>query len=154
MYSNEDIFTLFIQIMIVLEIVSLFLGLRFLYWCLKRFLKLEDNCLTMLYWFLPHNSVNQPEVQVCPLPLEPLFHPIPPIWVVRALGGLTSLCYTAISRQLSILYMVMYVSMVLSQFIHPSSPAVSTSLFSVSVCLLLPCKQVPRYPFLDSIHMC
>ena len=29
-----------------------------LYFC--RFIKLEDNCFTVLYWFLLFNSVNQP----------------------------------------------------------------------------------------------
>ena len=32
----------------------------------------------MLCRFLPYDNVNQPEVYICPLPLEPPFHtPIP-----------------------------------------------------------------------------
>ena len=34
------------------------------------FFKLEDNCFTMLCWFLPYNNVSQPSVYLCPLPLE------------------------------------------------------------------------------------
>ena len=35
------------------------------------FLKLEDNCFTMLCWFLLYNNVNQLYVYICPLPLNP-----------------------------------------------------------------------------------
>ena len=34
------------------------------------FFKLEDNCFTILCWFLPYISMNQPQVYLCPLPSE------------------------------------------------------------------------------------
>ena len=45
------------------------------------YFQLEDNCFTILCWFLPHINMNQPQVYICPLPLEspphlPL-HPTP-----------------------------------------------------------------------------
>ena len=33
-----------------------------------HFLKLEDNCFTMLCWLLPFNIVTQPYVYISPLP--------------------------------------------------------------------------------------
>ena len=36
----------------------------------KVYFYLEDNCFTMLCWFLPCYNVNQPQVDTCPLPLE------------------------------------------------------------------------------------
>ena len=38
---------------------------------------MENNCFTMLCWFLSHVSMKQPRVYVCPLPLEPPSH-LPP----------------------------------------------------------------------------
>ena len=35
---------------------------------------MEDNCFTIFCWFLPYISISQPQVYVCPLPLEPLSH--------------------------------------------------------------------------------
>ena len=35
---------------------------------------LEDNCFTILYWFLPYINMNQPQVYICPLPPEPPSH--------------------------------------------------------------------------------
>ena len=44
------------------------------------FLKLEGKCFTILCWFLLYNSESQLYVYVCPLPIEPLSHPlIPPL---------------------------------------------------------------------------
>ena len=37
----------------------------------------EDNCFTVLYWFLPYVNMSHPWVYMCPLPLEPPFH-LPP----------------------------------------------------------------------------
>ena len=65
----------------------------------------------MLCWFLPYNNVNQPQVYVCPLPLEPPSHPTPhPNLLGCQSTGLYSLCYTATSHQLAILHMI-YVHM-------------------------------------------
>ena len=55
--------------------------------------------------------------------------------------GLSSLCHIANSHLLLILHMIIYVSMLFSQFIPPSlSPTVSISLFSRFASPLLPCK--------------
>ena len=66
--------------------------------------------------------------------------------------GLSSLSHTANSHWLCILHMVMYVSVVLSQFVPPSpSPTVTTSLF---LCLHPHCCPANRFIstiFLDSI---
>ena len=35
---------------------------------------MEDNCFTMLYWFLLYNKVDQPWVYTCPLLPEPPSH--------------------------------------------------------------------------------
>ena len=47
---------------------------------LKKFL-LEGNCFTILCWFLPYINMNQSQVYILPLPIEPpcylSFHPIP-----------------------------------------------------------------------------
>ena len=61
------------------------------------FFYLEDNCFTMLCWFLPFNNVSQPQVYTCPLPLEPPSHPSRLSQSTR----LSSLCYTTTSHLLS-----------------------------------------------------
>ena len=52
-------------------------------------------------------------VYVCPLPIEPLSHPLiptpPPLPQVVTSTELGSLCYTVASDQLSILHMVVYI---------------------------------------------
>ena len=43
----------------------------------STYFNLEDNCLTVLYWFLPYINTNQSYLSVCyiyPLPLEPPSH--------------------------------------------------------------------------------
>ena len=50
---------------------------------------LEDNCFTILYWYLPYINMNKPKVFVCPLPPEPHSHLPPPSTLLschRALG--------------------------------------------------------------------
>ena len=93
------------------------------------------------------------------LPIPPP-HPIPstpshPSKLSQS-SGLSFLCYTTSSHLLSVLHMVIYVPMLLSQFIPPSpSPAVSTNLFSTSASLPLSCKSVHQYHFsrLHSYHV-
>ena len=43
------------------------------------FFKLENNCFTILCWFLPYNISNQPELCIYPLPLEHPSASIPPL---------------------------------------------------------------------------
>ena len=65
----------------------------------------------------------------------------------------SSLCHTANPHSLSILHMIIYVFPCSCQFVPPSSsPAVSTSLFSMSASPLLPCKYVHQY-HLSRFHM-
>ena len=64
---------------------------------------------------------------------------------------LNSLCYRAASHQLSILYMAVYTCQYYSPSFSPSS--MSTCLFSTSVSLFLPYKQVHLYYFCR-FHMC
>ena len=40
---------------------------------------MEDNCFIILCWFLPFINMNQSQVYVCLLPLEPLL-PLPSVW--------------------------------------------------------------------------
>ena len=56
-----------------------------------HFLKflLEDNCFTILWWFLPYINISQPQVYMCPLPFEPPSYLPPhptPLGCQRALG--------------------------------------------------------------------
>ena len=53
-------------------------------WSCPHYSRLEDNCfiiITILCWFLPSINMNQPQVNVCSLPLNhlPSSHPILPL---------------------------------------------------------------------------
>ena len=50
---------------------------------------LEDNCFTILCWFLPYINMNQPQYTYAPslLSLPPVSHPTPPLQVVREHWG-------------------------------------------------------------------
>ena len=95
-----------------------------------------------------------------PYPVKPPSHLLPhptPLGCHRA-PGLSSLCHRANFHWLSILHVVMYMLhvvmyMLLSQFV-PSSPssALCTSLFSISVSLLLPCKKVSSSDYASTIQ--
>ena len=72
------------------------------------FFELEENCFTMLCWFLPYSNTNQSRLyiymhsyEVCvyiyPFPLEPP-SPVPPPRSSQSLK-LSSLCDTAASHQ-------------------------------------------------------
>ena len=68
---------------------------------------------------------------------------------------LISLCYGAASHQPTILHSVVYTCWCYSHF-TPASPShpISSSTFSVSTSLFLPCNQVHQYHFFfDSIYM-
>ena len=96
---------------------------------------MEDNCFTILCWFLPYNNMSQPQVYICPLHLEPPSYlpPLPTLLGCQWAQDLSSLHHTANSPWLSnFTYGSVYVSMLLSQFVPPSpSLPVSKSLFSV-----------------------
>ena len=71
---------------------------------------LEDNCFTVLGWFLPYTSMNQPQVYVYPLPPNPRSHLPPrpaPLACHRALGWAP--CHAAHLHLLSLSHMIMYV---------------------------------------------
>ena len=121
---------------------------------------MEENCFTMLCWFLPYSNMNQPQVYTHALPLEPLSH-LPLIPLPRGchrapnLSSLRQRCELAAWR--SKFPLPIYstrasgcISMLLSQLVPPSpSPTVSTV---CSLCLCLHCctfKQL-RCPGLSS----
>ena len=112
---------------------------------------LEYNYFTILCQFLLYNKVNQPYAYIYPhipslLNLPPIL-PIPPLQVV-ANTKLISPCYDAASHQLTILHLVVYICRCYSHF-APASPShpVSSSPFSMSTSLFLPCHQVHQYHF-------
>ena len=118
---------------------------------------LEDNCFTVLFWFLSYSNVNQSQGYTYPPPLEPPSH-LPPHLTSLACHrapGLSFLCHIANSHWLSILYTVMYMfpcySLNLSRLLLPSlCPEVC------SLCLCLLCCPANRFIstiFLDPIHM-
>ena len=107
----------------------------------------------LLCLFLPYINMNQLEVYICLLPLEPVSYLPPhptPLGCHRG-PDLGSLSQTANFHRLSIFtYGNIYVSMLLSQSVSPSpSHIVSTSLFCMFAPPLLPI-------FLDSmcIYVC
>ena len=99
--------------------------------------QLENNCFTILCWFVPYINMNQPQVYICPRPLEPptLSHP-------STLSQSTR--FESYSKfLLVILHGNVCVSMIFSQFAASSSSrTVSTSLLTVPVYPILPSKQV------------
>ena len=61
----------------------------------------------MVRWFLLYTNMNQLQVYMCPLPLEPPSHPTSHPTPLGGHSGLSCLCYTEASYFLSILYIVM-----------------------------------------------
>ena len=134
----------------------------FLFCFVLIYFYLEDNCFTILCWFLPNiNRISHrytlPQVREyrCPLPLElpshfPSHHPS------RLSQGTRfelPVSYKKFPLAISFTYGNRNASMPLSRFIQPSpSHIVSTSLFSVSTSPLLPCKKVYLY-HLSRIHL-
>ena len=113
---------------------------------------LEDNCFTMLWWSLTYINTNQSNYIYIPS-LEPPAPLISPPWVVtEGQAGLPVLqssfplltCFTHDS---------LYMSMLLSQFVLPSPPAVSTRPFSTFAFPFLLCKQVYHTIF-SRFHKC
>ena len=79
---------------------------------------MEDNCFTILCLFLPYISVNQLQVYVCPLPLNlPLTsHPTPQSTRFELLAS-----YRNFHCLSNFTYSDVFVSVLLSQFVPPSS---------------------------------
>ena len=72
-----------------MTVFSLMTYMSFLTFYFLIYFYLEDNCFTVLYWFLPYNDVNQLWVDPCPPSPEPPSHPLPhptPLGCHRALG--------------------------------------------------------------------
>ena len=79
---------------------------------------MKDNYFAILCWFLPYINMNQPEVYLCPLPLELPSHPSR----LSQSPSLSSLSHTANSQReqihskvtqrahwLSVLHLVVYI---------------------------------------------
>ena len=92
--------------------------------------QLENNCFTILCWLLPYINMNQPEVYICPLPLEPstLFHP-------STLSESTRFeLYSKFS--LVILHMVMYTfQCYFPNLLHPLLPLLCLQVCSLYLCI-------------------
>ena len=106
---------------------------------------LEHNCFTMLVSAVKHRGS-----ALCIHTFSSLFnlsptlppHPSRPSQSTE----LSSLCCTAASCYLPILHMETYICHCCTlNSSHPHSPTVSTSLFSISVSPLLPCKKDHQY---------
>ena len=75
---------------------------------------MEDNCFTVLCWFLPYISMNQPKVYICPLPLEPSFHSILPFRLSESTGFELPMSYSKFPLTIYFTYGIVYVSMLFS----------------------------------------
>ena len=106
-----------------------------------------------MYWFLPCINMNQPQVYICPLPLEPpsLLPPPPTPASCHRVPGLSSCVMIANSHWLSILCMVVHMFLCYSLHLpHPLlPPPVSASLFSMSVSHCCPANRLINAVFLD-----
>ena len=105
----------------------------------------------MLCQFLLYNKMNQLYVYIYPhisslLCLPPTL-PIPPLRSSQSAEPI-SLCCAAASHQPTILHSVVYICRCYSHF-APASPSypMSSSPFSMSTSLFLPCNQVHEYHF-------
>ena len=101
-----------------------------------------NNNYSHIFFFFPLKMLLKPQVYICSFtPETPSNLPSHSTSRLSQNTGLSSVFYTANSHELSILHMVIPISMLFSQFNPLSpSPTVSTSLFSMSVSVLLPCK--------------
>ena len=102
--------------------------------CLYLFLNLEDNCFTILGWFLPYINMNQPQVYTCPLSLERPSH-LPPYSNSSRLSqssGLSFLSHTANSHWLSVSHMIEYMFLWYSlNSSHPLPPTLCPQVCSL-----------------------
>ena len=98
--------------------------LSFFFYLKKKviYFQLKDNCFTIVYWFLPYISMNQPEVFICLFPLGPPFHlpppPTPvgcyraPVWVPES--------HSESPLAIYVTHGSVYVSKLLFPFVSPS----------------------------------
>ena len=106
---------------------------------------MEDNCFTMLCWFLPCNSESDITVHIS-LPSTP--HPSPLLEVVTEHRVELPVLCSSSPLALCFTYGGVDVSVLLSQVVPPSPPLpVSTNPLSTSASLSLCCRQVPQYCF-------
>ena len=117
---------------------------------------MEDNCFITLCWFLPYIIMNQPQVYTCPLPPEPppvSLH-IPPLYVGTEHWIELLVSHSKFPLAIYFTYGNVYVSMLLSQFVPPSSClTMSTSLFS-NFCISIAVLQIDSSaPFFSRFHI-
>ena len=123
---------------------------------LKVYFELEDNCFSVLSWILAYSNMKQPQVNMCPLLLEPPSHLSPH---PTALG-----CHRAPDWARCIIQHVLagylftygnvYVSVLCSQFIPPSLSPLCPQLSSLYLHLsCYPSDEFSSTIFLSSIYM-
>ena len=116
-----------------------FFGIFFFFITFKKFYFLiEENCFTVLHWFLPCNNVNQLQGYIHPFPLEP---PSPPTSDHRRAPCLAPCVYSNFSPAVCFTRGGVCMLMLYSVFVPLSpSPTLSKSLISMSLSPSLPCK--------------
>ena len=129
--------------------MNAFLLLLFGFVLLIKKNQLKDNCFIMWYWFLMYSSMRCN--YTCVPSLLNFSHnpyPIPLLQVVVEYQIEIPVINGSFPLAVCFTYGTTCVSMLLSQFASTSpSPTMSISLFSMSVSLFLPCKQVYQYRF-------
>ena len=103
---------------------------------------LEDNCFTLLCGPLPYINMNQPQVYICPFPLEPPStlpphpipsHPIPPNPVLSAATEhwVCPVPYSKFPQAVCFTYGNVHVSVLFSLFIPPLPSPAATYHFKI-----------------------
>ena len=122
-------------------------------WGCKESDTMEGNQHAGILAYNVVSDVQQSESTICtytynPSPLRLPPSPTPPSLGHHRAPGSASCAICSFPLAICFTHGSMYMSMLLFQFIPPSSyPAVSASLFSTSVPPLLPCKRVHQYHF-------
>ena len=93
------------------------------------FFKLEDDCFTVLCWYLLCSNVSQLSVYIYSPPLEPPSHcPIPPLQLITEHWAELPVLCSGFALATYFVHGTIRMSALLSQFIPPSpSPTVSTT---------------------------
>ena len=123
----------------------------------KCYFQLEDNCFTILWWFLPYIDMNQPWMYVCLTILNPppTSLPTPSLWVVPE-HQLWVPCFMHQTHWSSILHMVIYMFQYYSlnssyPRLLPQSPKICSLHLCLFFCLAY---KVVVIVFLNSIYIC